>query len=272
VAGRRLVPNVETEICPGQTLSIGSHSFEFDTGAAASGPVQHAGERETDPVPTETIATVLVGDIRDYTALVRRVPTAQLQQSVSRVFESLTSGVIEQGGTIKEYPGDAVLAFWEGAPDGAQTSIACRAALALDRLARRIAADPAIWEVADFPLLMGWALATGPVLIHTFGGAHPQGLSLVGEPVVLAFRLEKLAGDDTGSILTCSSTRALAGTGFAFRDLGEVAPKGFQRRDHVYALLGWSDQATATAALAIPLGRSSEHAGSATARQPLVDG
>lgn len=255
VAGRRLVPNVESEICPGETFSIGSHDFELDIQAAAAESVRQACACETDAAPTETIATVLVGDIRDYTVLVRRVSSTLLQRSVSRVFEILTSWIIERGGTIKEYPGDAVLAFWEGAPDGTQTSVACRAALELDRLARRVAADPTVWEVADFPLLMDWALATGPVLIHTFGGARPQGLSLVGEPVVLAFRLERLAGDDRGPILTCGRTRALAGTGFAFRDLGEVAPKGFDRRGHVYALLEGSDQATART-LGVPLGRS----------------
>lgn len=243
VAGRRLVPNVETEIGPGETLTVGSLQFTFEPRAAASGPVPTTCARETDAAPTQTIATVLVGDIRDYTVLVRRVPSPVLQRSVSRVFEILTSAIIELGGTVKEYPGDAVLAFWEGAPDGPQTSIACGAALELDRLARGIAADPTVWEVADFPLLLDWALATGPVLIHTFGGAHPQGLSLVGEPVVLAFRLEKLAGEDLGTILTCGRTRALAGTGFAFRDLGEVAPKGFHQRSHVYALLDESAQA-----------------------------
>jgi class 3 adenylate cyclase len=237
VAGRRLVPNVETEIRPGETLTVGSHLFRFDTRPAAGESVQDPYDRETDAAPTQTSATVLVGDIRDYTVLVRRVSSALLQRSVSRVFEVLTAGVIERGGTIKEYPGDAVLAFWEGTPDGTQTSVACRAALELDRVARSIAADPTVWEVADFPLLMHWALATGPVLIHTFGGAHPQGLSLVGEPVVLAFRLEKLAGDDTGPILTCGRTRALAGPGFAFRDLGEVVLEGFHLRSHVYALL-----------------------------------
>ena len=53
------------------------------------------------------------GDIRDYTVLVRRVLSPVLQRSVSRVFEILTSEVIALGGTVKEYPGDAVL---EGKP------------------------------------------------------------------------------------------------------------------------------------------------------------
>lgn len=246
VAGRRLVPNVETEISSGQVLSVGGNDFRFEGPAAAGAPAEPPRRIETDAAPTRTIATVLVGDIRDYTVLVRSAPTAQLQRSVARVFEILTAGVIERGGTIKEYPGDAVLAFWEGPPDGVQTSTACRAALELDQLARRIAADSAVWEVTDFPLLMDWALATGPVLIQTFGGAHPQGLSLVGEPVVLAFRLEKLAGDDTGHILTCGRTRTVVGPAFEFRDLGEVAPKGFNRPGHVYSLLKESDPATIT--------------------------
>ncbi|HXI21248.1 MAG TPA: adenylate/guanylate cyclase domain-containing protein, partial [Gemmatimonadales bacterium] len=190
----------------------------------------------TEPLPTRTVATVLVGDIRDYTVLMQRVPSTLLQRSISRVFEILTAAVVERGGTIKEYPGDAVVAFWEGDPDGAQAAVACRAALELDRLAHAIAGDSTIWEVRDHPLRMDWALATGPLLIHSFGGDRPQGLSLVGEPVVLAFRLEKLAGEDTGRILACATTRLLAGSPFGFRDMGVITPKGFQQGDHVYAL------------------------------------
>ena len=161
---------------------------------------------------------------------------ALLQQSISRVFGILTSTIVERGGTVKEYPGDAVLAFWEGGCDGTQAIAACQAALELDRVAQAIVADPAVWEVAGFPLLMDWALATGAVTIQAFGGHHPQGLSLVGEPVVLAARLEKLAGNETGRILVCSSTHAVTATEFAFRDLGEIAVKGFDRPPHVSAL------------------------------------
>ena len=67
-----------------------------------------------------SIATVLVGDIRDYTLLVRRAPPAALQQSVNRVFETLNAAVTRHQGTVKEYQGDAVLAFWEGDFNGEQ--------------------------------------------------------------------------------------------------------------------------------------------------------
>lgn len=80
------------------------------------------------------------------------------------------------------------------------------------------------------------ALATGPVIIDSFGGSHRTGLSMIGEPVVLAFRLEKFANDETGPILACPATKAMAADHFEFLDLGARQAKGFDRPDHVFAL------------------------------------
>ena len=235
--GRRMVPNLEVEIRPGQVLTIGAQvelvlEAPKDANVAAGAPPVTT----TLGVSGTCIATVLVGDIRDYTVLVRRAPPAELQQSVNRVFEILNDAVTKHQGTVKEYQGDAVLAFWEGDFSGAQAVAACGAALALDRLAGAIAADASVWQLRDFPLRIDWALATGPVVLDSFGGAQPTGLSLVGEPVVLAFRLEKFATDTTGRILTCPVTRGMARERFVFRDLGLMHAKGFDEPDHVFAL------------------------------------
>ena len=61
---------------------------------------------------------------------------------------------------------------------------------------------------------------------------------MIGEAVVLAFRLEKFADDATGPIVACAMTKNLAGDAFRFRDLGEMQAKGFDRVDHVFALEG----------------------------------
>lgn len=244
VNGRRLMPNVESEIQLGQTLDLGGGVQFALHGEPATGPRKAAPAKRTSVETQLTLATVLVGDIRDYTVLVRAAPSAELQQSVSRVFQRLTALVEAQGGTMKEFPGDAVLAFWEGGVDGQQAVSACRAALRLDELARQIANDRSIWTLADFPLKMDWALATGSVVIDSFGGDTPMGLSMVGEPIVLACRLEKFANDQTGRILTCPSTRQMAtramrlspGPPLSFVDLGLMQAKGFDRPDSVFAL------------------------------------
>jgi class 3 adenylate cyclase len=243
IDGRRLAPNVETEILVGQTLTIGAEQiFRLsgeppadlkEPGASASRP--STARVATVSVPSLTVVTVLVGDIRDYTVLVRKAPSAALQRSVGRVFEVLTEGVSKCGGTVKEFQGDAIVAFWGGDTGAGHAVMACRAAVLLDRIARDIASDPSIWELPELSLRMDWALATGPVIIDSFGGTNPLGLFMIGEPVVLAFRIEKLAADDV-RIVACRETRERASREFAFRDLGEISVKGFDQPDHVFAL------------------------------------
>ncbi len=243
--GRRMVPNVEYPIEIGDSFAVTS-SYEFVLGSDEQPRAQTRPPTAmaTIGMAETTIATVLVGDIRDYTVLVRRAPSGELQQSVSRVFETLSRVVGQQGGTVKEFQGDAIMAFWEGSLTGEQAASACRAAIVLDRVARRIADDPEIWNVGDFRLQMDWALATGTVSIDAFGGTERAGLSLIGEPVVLAFRIEKFCDDETGRIIVCPTTRAMAGPDFRFRDLGEKLAKGFDRPERVYALQ-FDDQAAA---------------------------
>jgi class 3 adenylate cyclase len=235
--GRRLVPNVDAEWQVGSVISVGSRSFTL-LGSAPAHPQSSSAGSATVPHADRTIATVLVGDIHDYTVLVRKALSEELQRAVRGLFERLTAAVGAAGGTVKEFQGDAILAFWEGDVSGRQALSACRATLALDALALEIAADRARWPFADLPLRMDWALATGLVLIDSFGGAQPNALSMMGEPVVRAFRIEKHATAETGRIVTCSATREVADGSFAFRDLGEQSAKGFEGTDHVFALLG----------------------------------
>lgn len=244
VNGRRLMPNVESEIQVGQTLDIGGGIQFALEGEAPVATAPETPRKRTSVARQLTLATVLIGDIRDYTVMVREAPAATLQQSVRQVFQHLTVSVEELGGTIKEFPGDAILAFWEGDLGGAQAVAACSAAIRLDRLVRRIAADSSLWALPDWPLRMDWALASGGVVIDSFGGDAPVGLSMVGEPIVLAARLEKFASDQTGRVLTCPATRRMVmqatqgrpGESLTFVDLGPMQAKGFDRPDHVFAL------------------------------------
>jgi class 3 adenylate cyclase len=238
VDGRRLVPNVETELHDGQTIRAGREiELMLASEAAESVTDLSTCSDRTISVHGATVATVLVGDIRDYTLLVRTSPSTDLQRSVGRTFELLTKEVERHGGTIKEYQGDAIFAYWEDAIDRERVVRACRAALDLDALARRIAKDPDVWNVAGSSLKMDWALATGQVVIDSFGGRTPAGLSMIGEAVVRAFRIEKLASDTTGSILVCPLTQRFAASHFKFRDLGKVKAKGFDEPEPVFALI-----------------------------------
>jgi class 3 adenylate cyclase len=242
VDGRRLMPNLEMELRTGQTVAV-TDGFDLvlEVNASRCDVVPDVSElvEGTMRAGKLTTATVLVGDIRDFTVLVRTVSPDALQPSVNRVFSILSDQVGSMHGTVKEFQGDAIVAFWE--PSAHVPSVAeaaCRAALELDRTVCRLAADRSVWQVEGHALHMDWALATGLVMINGFGGAQPAGLSMIGEPIVVAFRLEKFAKAETGRILACSETRRMAAPTFAFRDLGEIQAKGFDRPDHVFELHG----------------------------------
>ncbi|MBN1504128.1 MAG: adenylate/guanylate cyclase domain-containing protein [Candidatus Eisenbacteria bacterium] len=257
VDGRRLIPNLEVEVSPGQVIHVADgHEFVIEDspdGDAAKG--HRAARSATVAVSVPVMASVLVGDIRDYTRLVQKAASTQLQESVRRVFERLAAETERHRGTVKEYQGDAIVAFWEdpgstaagrtrgapaaqGIPGGRQVASACAAALALDKLALSLAADPSVWALPGFPLHMDWAVATGPVTIGSIGEAGRAVLSIVGEPIVLAFRLEKLACAETGRILACPRTENAASEAFEFRDLGEKHAAGFSKPERVFELTG----------------------------------
>ncbi len=237
--GRRLSPNSKTEFKVGQVLSLGKTLRLRLEGAAAEVAERWEPDvSQTLGVSDASLVTILVGDIRDYTVLVRQAPPKVLQASVARLFARLEKAVVELGGTLKEFQGDALFAFWERGSTADHAIDACRAALALNRLSEELAKDEEVWAVTGFPLKMDWALTTGLVSISGYGGDNVLGLSMVGEPVVLAFRLEKIAGDDTGPIVTCHDTQFMASGHFEFVDLGPRTAKGFEQAQRVFALLG----------------------------------
>ena len=236
--GRRLSPNMKCEFKVGQVLSIGKGlELRLEGDEPPEALSEQEPEQGTLGVANSVPVTVLVGDIRDYTVLVQQAPPADVQQSVGRVFERLEQAVVEFGGTLKEFQGDAIFAFWEAGTGRNHAADACRAALELEHLVAEIAGDSSIWKVNGFPLHMDWALATGLVTISGYGSEGALGLSMIGETVVLAFRIEKFADQTTGPIIVCPITRQMASESFEFRSLGSRKAKGFDAAHDLFSLV-----------------------------------
>jgi class 3 adenylate cyclase len=235
----RLIPNREQEIAAGQTLRIGA-GVELCLFAAEHDPDDEVrpAQRGTLVQPRSQVLTVLVGDVRGYTSILTSVPGQELQSAVAGVFRRLARTIHSFGGQVKEYQGDSIMAFWEQASSRSPAVAACRAALALQQDVARMSADGSSWPFADEALRMDWAMATGDVSVQVLGADRPEELSLVGEAVVLAYRLEKAANDRTGSILTCARTRDEAAAWFEFHDLGALALSGFAAPVRAFCLLG----------------------------------
>ncbi len=239
IDGRRLSPNSKTELKVGQVLSVGQKlRLRLDGEETVAVDAAEISGTQTLGLANTTVVTVLVGDIRNFTTIVRTAPPSVLQESVARVFAALEKAVVAHGGTLKEFQGDALFAFWEQGSTMNHAAEACRAALDLHRLSDELARDPSVWAVEGFPLEMDWALTTGLVAISGYGGENILALSMVGESVVLAFRLEKLVDETTGPIIVCPDTRLMAAGAFEFTDLGSRRTAGFDAPQRIFALVG----------------------------------
>jgi class 3 adenylate cyclase len=221
---------------PGQVLAVGSEAM-FRLVESSGRKMEISSRLGTIASPCSEQISVLVGDIRGYTALLGSSDREVLQRAISRVFARLGTVIHDLGGEIKEYQGDSLLAFWETLNDASPSVPACRAALALCHRVEALARDPETWPFTSHPLHMDWAVATGPVSIQVFGQERPEEMSMVGEPVVLAYRIEKLANQETGPLLVCATTREEAGVRFEFGDLGLSDLTGFDHPVHLYRLL-----------------------------------
>ena len=71
-------------------------------------------------------------DIRGFTSMAEGMAAEELTELVNRFLTPMSQEILEAGGTIDKYMGDAIMAFWNApvrAPD--HGLLACRAALAM---------------------------------------------------------------------------------------------------------------------------------------------
>jgi adenylate cyclase len=137
----------------------------------------------TTALHTNTLTSIMVVDIRDFTPLARSLSESLLSQTIGTWF--LRAGQITQreGSWAQKYIGDAVMAVWVHDKDaniGADLVRVLRSISEINTATAEISSTLAL----PAPLRIGAGLNTGPAIV---GGADYTAL---GDTVNAAFRLE----------------------------------------------------------------------------------
>lgn len=185
--------------------------------------------------------TVMFCDIRGFTGIAESMSAEELTHFVNRYMTPMTDVILEAGGTIDKYMGDAIMAFWN-APlsESLHHSRACGAALALHRC---VAEQSRHERVGAAPLRIGIGLGSGPCCVGNFGSDRRFDYSALGDTVNLASRLEqqcKFYGVDT---VVAESTWEHV-PDLAHLELDLVQVMGKTQAVRIFALVG--DEARAT--------------------------
>ena len=143
--------------------------------------------------PRETQVSVLFCDLRGFSRKVEQGSRGsgslmEVLQRVSKALGVMTHHILEQGGVVGDFQGDAAMGFW-GWPLPQEDLVlrACLAALAIRREFEAAAQQPD-HTLAGFQVGIG--LATGPAVAGGIGTIDQLKVSVFGPVVNLASRLE----------------------------------------------------------------------------------
>jgi class 3 adenylate cyclase len=164
-----------------------------------------------------------MSDVRGYSGIAERSDPSVLARQLNAHRRAMNAAILEQGGTVMQYVGDAVMAVF-GAPFP-QADHAVRALCAAVDMHRRQAEVDAEWLTEGLePFGMGIGLSTGEVAAALLGSDERLEYTLVGDTVNMAQRLQDLARP-AGTTVVSEATAAQAPR-WTFEQLAPTRVKG----------------------------------------------
>jgi adenylate cyclase len=181
--------------------------------------------------------TVLFSDIRGFSAFAEGMGPEALASFLGEYLTPMTELVLDSGGTLDKYIGDAVMAIWAApidVPDHAAR--ACEVAL---RMQEALVGLNKKWQAEGKPrVAIGIGINTGPMSVGNMGTHARFDYTVLGDQVNLGARLEALTKEYGVDILVGEATAKAAGPLFVFREVDVVRVKGRAGAAAVYELVG----------------------------------
>ncbi len=192
--------------------------------------------------PRETEVAVLFCDLRGFSRTSERAARdlMGLLERVSRALGVMTHQILDHGGVVGDFHGDAAMGFW-GWPLGEPRATERAALAALGIQAQfEAAARQSNHPLADFRVGIG--IATGNAVAGKIGTADQVKVTVFGPVVNLAARLESMTRHLHASVLLDSDTavslvRTMPATVGRVRRLAVVQPYGLERSVEIHELL-----------------------------------
>ena len=179
--------------------------------------------------------TIMMTDLRGFTALSERLNPEQVVQMLNLYFEVMVEVVLQYNGTINEIIGDALLVIF-GAPqemsDRAQRAIAC--AIEMQNAMAKVNEQNRAQGLPE--LEMGIGLNETEVVVGNIGSSKRSKYAVVGSGVNMTSRIESYSVG--GQILISESVHQEAGEILRIDAQRDVLPKGAETPLRIYEVGG----------------------------------
>ncbi|HEV7240702.1 MAG TPA: adenylate/guanylate cyclase domain-containing protein [Thermoanaerobaculia bacterium] len=173
--------------------------------------------------PRSLDATVLISDIRSFTAFAEQLPPADVLALLNKVQGTFAEIVKEHGGTVDKFMGDGMLAVF-GAPDPTSDH-AERAIAAAQSMLESVCRLNASGDIA--PVRIGVGVHSGRVVTGCLGSGARLEFTVIGDTVNIASRLEAMTKEKGVAAIISNETVVRAERPLShFESLGTVAIRG----------------------------------------------
>ena len=152
----------------------------------------HAVPSDIDAAGTEKSLAIMMVDLRDYTRMAQGRLPYDVVYVLNEFFSATGNAIITHGGAIDKFLGDGLLAFFgreKGVQAGCRDALCAARAidLALDHVNAKLEAE------LGSPLRVAIGLHTGQCIIGRIGFGPSRDVTVIGNAVNVASRLEALA-------------------------------------------------------------------------------
>jgi len=135
------------------------------------------------------VISIFFSDLAGFSTFSETLSPEELTKLLNDYLSAMTDVILQEGGTIDKYEGDAIIAFWNAPqPQEDHAARALRAALRCQ--ATLTAMQPRFAPVAGCELVMRIGLNTGPAVVGNMGSRSRFDYTMLGDAVNLASRLE----------------------------------------------------------------------------------
>ncbi len=169
--------------------------------------------------------TVFFSDIEGFTSMSERLSPSVLSSALNLYLSELTDAILEHGGTVDKYVGDAIIAIWNAPLDDPQH--ARRAVTAAKVCQERLdKLRPQLNELCGEQFRTRIGIHTGVATVGNFGSKQRFNYTAIGDTVNFAARLESLNKKFGTTILISEQTFSQLNDSIVCRPLGEVKVVG----------------------------------------------
>jgi adenylate cyclase len=184
-------------------------------------------------------ATVLFSDVRGFTTVTESADPAALVSQLNEYFREMVKIVrIEQRGTLDKFIGDAVMAHWGSiVTEGREADARCAVATAL-RMREVLARLNEDWRARGMHhFAIGIGVNHGEVIVANLGSDEKMEVSVIGDAVNLASRLEGVTKPYHVDICLGESVASLVRDAFVLRSLDLITVKGKTKPVETFTVL-----------------------------------